>query len=123
MGWVFLLLACVFEVTWIAGMKYSDGLTKVWPAIFTIVASIPSFILLAQATRTLPVGTCYAVWTGVGTAGALIAGILLFQESAHPLRIVCICLILVGVVGLRLTHDETHAPAAETTTSLPTTDN
>jgi len=123
MGWIFLALACVFEITWIAGMKYSDGLTKVWPAIFTIVASIPSFILLAQATRTLPVGTCYAVWTGAGAAGALVVGILLFQESAHPLRIACICLILVGVVGLRLTHDDTQTPAVETTPISPTTDN
>ena len=102
MGWVYLLIACVFEVTWVVSMKYSEGFTRLWPTVVTLIATLISFVLLAQAVRTLPVGTGYMVLNGVGAAGALILGILLFGESAHPFRIACVVLILMGVIGLRL---------------------
>ena len=103
MAWFALLAASVFEVTWTVGMKYTDGFTRLWPSVFTLLASLCSFVLLAQAVRTLDIGLSYAVWTGIGTAGAVVFGAVLFGESLHPLGIVFIGLILVGVVGLRLT--------------------
>jgi quaternary ammonium compound-resistance protein SugE len=102
MGWVYLLVACVFEVTWVVGMKYSDGFTRLWPSVVTLLAALISFVLLAQAIRTLPVGTGYMVLNGAGAIGALIFGVLLFGESAHPFRIGCVVLILAGTIGLRL---------------------
>lgn len=102
MGWVYLLVACVFEVTWVVSMKYSAGFTHLRPTIVTLIASVISFVLLAQAVRTLPVGTGYMVLNGVGAAGALIFGILLCGESTHPFRLACIVLILAGTLGLRI---------------------
>ena len=102
MGWVYLLVACVFEVTWVVGMKYSDGFTRLWPSLVTLLAALVSFVLLAQAVRTLSVGTGYMVLNGVGAVGALIFGVVLFGESANPFRIACIILILAGTLGLRI---------------------
>ena len=102
MGWIYLFVACVFEVTWVVSMKYSEGFTRLWPTVVTLVASVISFVLLAQAIRTLPVGTGYMVLNGAGAVGALIFGILLFGESAHPFRIACVVLVLAGILGLRL---------------------
>jgi quaternary ammonium compound-resistance protein SugE len=96
------MIACVFEITWVVAMKYSDGFTRLWPAVITLAASLISFVLLAQAIRVLPVGTCYVVLNSVGTAGAVIFGIALFGDSMSPFRIVCVSVILLGVVGLRL---------------------
>ncbi len=101
MGWVYLLVASVFEVTWVVSMKYSNGFTRLWPSVLTLVAALISFVLLAQAIRTLSVGTGYMVLNGVGAVGALVCGIWLFGESTHPFRIVCVILILVGTLGLR----------------------
>ncbi|MCA9121060.1 MAG: multidrug efflux SMR transporter [Planctomycetaceae bacterium] len=102
MGWVYLFVACLFEVTWVVSMKYSEGLTRLWPTVVTLAATVASFILLAQAVRTLPVATGYIVLNGVGAVGAVLFGIFLFGESTHPLRIVCVLLIMAGIVGLRL---------------------
>ena len=102
MAWICLLIAALFEVIWAVGLKFTMGLTRVWPSVFTVAASIVSFVLLAQATKTLPVGTSYAIWTGIGAAGTAALGILWFGESASVARLVCIALIVVGVVGLKL---------------------
>lgn len=102
MAWCILFLASAFEVTWVVGMRYTEGFTRLWPTVVTLVASLCSIVLLTLAIRTLPVGTSYAVWTGIGTAGAVVFGILLFDESPSLFRILCIACILVGVVGLRV---------------------
>lgn len=103
MAWIFLLVAGLFEMGWALGIKYADGFTRLWPTIGTIVSLIASMALLGLAVRTLPLGTAYAIWTGIGTVGIAIAGILLFQEPATALRIAFIALIVVGILGLKLT--------------------
>jgi quaternary ammonium compound-resistance protein SugE len=110
MAWVYLIIAGLFEVAWAVGMKYTEGLTRLWPSAITIVTSIASFILLAMALKTLPVGTGYAVWTGIGAVGSAIFGMILFQESSHPLRLACIGLIVIGIVGLKLTMSTSASP-------------
>jgi len=99
---MYLLIAALFEVAWAVGMKYSHGFTRLWPTVYTVVASLVSFVLLAQATKTLPLGTSYAVWTGIGAAGTAAMGILWFGESSNPARLICIALIVAGVTGLKL---------------------
>src|SRR4249920_412193 len=106
MAWIYLFVAGVFESAWAIGLKYSAGFTKLGPSIFTIVAMMISIYLLALALRTLPVGTGYAVWTGIGTVGAAILGIFLFNESREIARILCILLIVAGIIGLKLTSSE-----------------
>lgn len=106
MAWVYLFIAGVFETAWAIGLKYSAGFTKLGPSAFTIVAMVISLYLLALALRTLPIGTGYAVWTGTGTVGAALLGILLFDESRETARILCILLILAGIIGLKLTSTE-----------------
>jgi quaternary ammonium compound-resistance protein SugE len=101
--WTLLFLAGLLEVGWAAGLKQSAGFTRLWPSIFTLVTMAGSFLLLAYAMRSLPLGTAYAVWTGIGTVGAAILGIMLFGEAATPARILCIGLILAGIAGLKLT--------------------
>ena len=103
MAWICLFVAGLFEVGWAISMKYAEGFTRLWPSVITVGASVVSFVLLAQALRTLPVGTGYAVWTGIGAVGTAILGILLFGESSSPPRIACIVLIVTGIVGLKLT--------------------
>ena len=110
MAWVYLIVAGLFEVGWATGMKYADGLTKPGPAAIAIAASIVSFVLLAMAMKTLPLGTAYSVWTGIGAVGTTILGIVLFQESGNPLRLACIGLIIIGIVGLKLTMPESASP-------------
>jgi len=108
MAWLYLSAACVFEIVWIVAMKYSEGFTRLWPTVITLVTSVVSFVLLAQAVggeRSVPVGTGYTVLNGAGTAGAVIFGIMLFNESAHPFRIVCVVMIVAGVMGLKLTME------------------
>ena len=102
MPWTCLWIAGLFEVGWATGLKYTDGLTKVWLSIGTVAASIVSFVLLAMAMKTLPLGTSYAVWTGIGVLGTAILGIILFDDSANPIRLGSMALILIGIVGLRL---------------------
>jgi quaternary ammonium compound-resistance protein SugE len=101
--WLLLLLAGLAEIGWVIGLKYSEGFNRTPPSILTLSLMGLSMWMLGSATKTLPIGTAYAVWTGVGAAGAAIAGIFLFQESAAPLRLACIAIIIAGVVGLKLT--------------------
>lgn len=102
MNWLILVLAGLFEVIWAIGLKRSEGFTRLGPSVLTLVAMIASFYLLSIALRTLPLGTAYAVWVGIGAIGAAIGGIILFQEALTPLKIVSLLLVISGIVGLRL---------------------
>jgi quaternary ammonium compound-resistance protein SugE len=102
MAWVILVLAGILEVCWAVGLKYSDGFSRLWPSLWTVSAMIASLVLLGVAVKTLPLGTAYAVWTGIGTIGTVIVGILLLGESASLLRLLCVSLILFGIIGLKL---------------------
>ena len=101
MAWVYLVIAGLFEITWAIGLKYAEGFTKLVPSAITIVGMILSVVLLGLALRELPVGTGYAVWTGIGTVGAAILGMILFQEPASAIRLGCIALIVAGIIGLK----------------------
>ena len=102
MKWLFLIIAGVCEVGWAAGLKYSQGLTRLVPSILTISGMIASFYFLSLALKELPLGTAYAIWTGIGTVGTVILGIILFKEPIDAIRLVCIGLIVTGIVGLKL---------------------
>ena len=102
MAWVVLMIAGLFEVGWAVGLKYTAGFTRLVPTLATVASMIVSLGLLGLALKTLPVGTAYAIWTGVGTIGTAVLGILLFGESADALRLGCIALIVAGIVGLKL---------------------
>ena len=102
MAWIYLLLAGVFEIGFAIGLKYTEGFTRLWPSVATVVTAAISLWLLTQALRTIPVGTAYAVWTGIGAVGVATLGIVLFSDSASPARLGCIALIIAGVVGLKL---------------------
>lgn len=102
MAWIFLFTAGVFEIAWAVALKYSEGFTRLWPSIIFGVTAWISFACLSQAIRVLPMGTAYAVWTGIGAVGIAIAGIIWFGESGSLLRIGCIALIVTGIVGLKL---------------------
>jgi len=102
MAWVLLFLAGLLEVAWAVGLKYTDGFTRPWPTAATLVAMVGSVVLLAIAVRTLPLGTAYAVWTGIGTAGAVLLGIVLFNEPATLARLFFVGLIVAGIVGLKM---------------------
>lgn len=102
MPWFFLFIAGIFEVVWAVGIKYTDGWTRLWPAVFTLLAMAASFYLLSMALKNIPMGTAYAVWTGIGTIGTVVYGIIFFKEPTDIFRIVCILLIISGIVGLRI---------------------
>lgn len=102
MAWVMLLVAAMLEVGWAIGLKYTHGFTRLWPSVFTLTAMAVSMYLLAMAARTLPIGTAYAVWVGIGAVGTAILGMMLFNEPRDPARIACLALIIAGVLGLRL---------------------
>src|SRR3569832_168862 len=102
MAWVFLAVAGLFEIVWAIALKYADGFTKLWPSAVAVVGIILSVVLLELSLRTLPVGTAYAVWTGIGTVGAAILGMILFQEPAMVFCFGCIGLIICGIAGLKL---------------------
>lgn len=102
MNWLYLVIAGAFEITWAIGLKYTEGFTRVWPSTGTIIAMVASFYFLAQALKTIPVGTGYAVWTGIGAAGTAILGIVLFAESTALPRLVSLVLIVLGIVGLKV---------------------
>jgi quaternary ammonium compound-resistance protein SugE len=102
MAWVYLVVAGLFECGWAIGLKYTEGFSRLWPSAWTIAAMAVSFKLLSMAMRTIPVGTAYAVWTGIGAAGVALGGILLFGESRESIRILCILLIVCGVLGLKV---------------------
>jgi quaternary ammonium compound-resistance protein SugE len=106
MPWLFLLIAGVLEIAWAIGLKYSQGFSRPLPTALTLVAMAASMYLLSMAVRTLPVGTAYAVWTGIGAAGTALLGIMLLGESASPWRLVCIGLIVLGILGLKLAAGE-----------------
>ncbi len=110
MAWLVLLLAGLLEVGWAVGLKYSEGFTRLVPSLLTAVALAASMGLLAIALRTLPLGTAYAVWTGIGTIGTAILGMYLFKEPATAARLVCITLIVVGIVGLKLVTPNVPQP-------------
>ena len=102
MAWIILVVAGLLEVGWAVGLKYTEGFTRLWPTVGTGVALIASMGLLGLSLRTLPLGTAYAVWTGIGTVGTAILGIILFREPATALRLMCVGLIVAGIVGLKL---------------------
>ena len=102
MSWLLLLLAGLFEVAWAIGLKYTDGFSRPLPTLLTLSAMAVSVLLLAMAVKQLPLGTAYAVWTGIGALGVALLGIALFGESASPARLACIGLIVAGVIGLKL---------------------
>lgn len=102
MSWIYLFLAGLFEIGWAVGLKYSHGFTRLVPSIATLGAMTTSVVLLGLALRTLPLGTGYAIWTGIGTIGTAILGIVLFAEPAAALRLTCIAMIAAGIVGLKL---------------------
>ncbi|MDO4574431.1 MAG: quaternary ammonium compound efflux SMR transporter SugE [Planctomycetia bacterium] len=104
MDWFLLVLAGLLECVWAVGLKYSHGFTRLWPSVFTIVAMIVSFLMLSNAMKNLPMGTAYAVWTGIGVIGTVLLGIVLFHESASLGRLFCVGLILAGIAGLKLWH-------------------
>jgi quaternary ammonium compound-resistance protein SugE len=102
MHWTLLFIAGLFEVAWAVGLKYTDGFTKLVPTVLTVAAMIASVALLGLAMKQLPVGTAYAVWTGVGTVGTVILGIVLLGDSAAPLRLMWLGFIVLGIAGLKL---------------------
>jgi len=103
MAWIVLFIAGLFETCWAIGLKYTDGFTRLWPSVGTVVAMVVSVVLLGWSMRTLPVGTAYAVWTGIGAVGTVLLGLVLFDEPATVARLGCVALIVAGIVGLKLT--------------------
>ncbi|MBX3238149.1 MAG: quaternary ammonium compound efflux SMR transporter SugE [Nitrospiraceae bacterium] len=101
MAWGYLVLAGLFEVAWAVGLKYSDGFTRPWPSMITILSICASMGLLALALKSIPVGTGYAIWTGIGIAGTAVLGMVLFAESASATRLISLLLIVAGILGLR----------------------
>ena len=102
MSWFILIIAGVFEICWAIGLKYSSGFTKFWPSVFTIISMIISMVLLSLAVKEIPIGTGYAVWTGIGAVGTAVLGIFLFNESSEIVRLFFMFLIVTGIVGLKL---------------------
>ncbi len=109
MAWFILVVAGLLEVCWAVGLKYTQGFTRLWPSVLTIGAIVASMYLLSVAARTLPIGTAYAVWVGIGAAGTAVLGLILFDEQASPWRLVFLLLLIVAVVGLRLTAQPARA--------------
>ncbi|WP_173424455.1 DMT family transporter [Bradyrhizobium oligotrophicum] len=101
-GWLALLAAGLLEIIWALGLKHSDGLTRFWPSVATAIAILLSFAMMSLALRSLPFGTAYAVWTGIGAAGSIVAGMILYSEPADPMRLLCLTLIVAGMIGLKL---------------------
>ena len=101
MAWLYLVLAGLTEIAWAIGLKQTDGWTRLWPSVITALLMVISFILLSLALRALPIGTAYAVWTGIGAVGTAIVGIMFFGEPRTAIRLACIAMILVGIIGLK----------------------
>lgn len=102
MSWFLLFIAGIFEICWAIGLKYSHGFTKFWPSVFTVASMIISMVLLSLAVKEIPIGTGYAVWTGIGAFGTAILGIFLFNESSEFIRVFFMLLIIVGIAGLKI---------------------
>ena len=103
MAWLYLIIAGVLEVQWAVTMKYTEGFSKLWPSVFCVLGMAASVYFLALAQKTLPLGTSYAIWTGIGAVGAAVCGMILFNEPRDIARILCILLIVAGIVGLKFT--------------------
>jgi quaternary ammonium compound-resistance protein SugE len=103
MAWFYLFIAGLFEIGWAIGLKYTDNWSRLWPTVLTVAAMILSVIFLDLAVKTLPIGTAYAAWTGIGAVGTVILGMVLFNEPATAIRLGCITLIVAGIVGLKIT--------------------
>ncbi len=103
MAWVFLVIAGLFEVVWAVGLKYTHGFTRLWPSIITLAGMFVSFFFLSLSLKTLPLGTGYAIWTGIGAVGTVILGMVMFGESRELIRIMFVFLIVTGIVGLKVT--------------------
>jgi quaternary ammonium compound-resistance protein SugE len=102
MAWFALIIAGLLEIGWAVGLKYTEGFTRLWPSVITVSAMIASFGFLGVALRSLPLGTSYAVWTGIGTVGTVIFGVLVLREPATAARLLCLGMIVVGIIGLKL---------------------
>lgn len=102
MAWIVLIVAGLFEIGWALGLKYTNGFTRLWPSVFTVVALVASVGLLSLAARSIPIGTAYAVWTGIGAAGTAVLGMCLFAEAVTAARLASIAVIVAGIVGLKL---------------------
>jgi len=102
MAWMYLVIAGLFECAWAIGLKYTEGFTRFWPSLFTILSMVISFWLLSLAMRSIPVGTAYAVWTGIGAVGVAVLGMVIFGESRDTMRVISLLLIVSGIVGLKL---------------------
>lgn len=102
MAWIILVVAGLFEVGWAVGLKYTDGFTRLWPTVWTVLAMLVSLGLLGMAMKSLPVGTAYSVWVGVGAVGAVILGIVLLGEPVSAARVISVVLIIAGIIGLKL---------------------
>ena len=103
MNWIYLFIAGLLEIAWAIGLKYTEGWSRLWPSVITAAFMIASFYFLSLAVKTLPIGTAYAVWTGIGTVGAAILGMFLFDEPRDIMRVLCIGLIIAGIAGLKIT--------------------
>ena len=106
MNWVYLVIAGLLEIGWAVGLKYTEGWAKLYPSLITLVLMIASFQFLSMALKTLPIGTAYAIWTGIGAVGTAILGMLFFDEPRDLIRILCILLIVAGIIGLKLTSGQ-----------------
>ncbi len=106
MNWFILFLAGLLEIAWAIGLKYSEGFTKFWPSVWTVITMVASMVLLAIAMKSLPVGTAYAIWVGIGAVGTVVLGIVLFNESADFWRMASVGLIVAGIVGLKLASSD-----------------
>ena len=102
MHWMFLFIAGLFEISWAVGLKFTHGFTQLIPSVLTVAGMVASFYFLSLALKNLPLGTAYAIWTGIGTLGTVILGIILFKEPVTAMRLFCIALILSGITGLKL---------------------
>ena len=105
MKWVLLVIAGLLETGWAVGLKYSQGFTKLVPSIFTVIGMIASFYFLSLALKSLPLGSAYAMWTGIGAIGTVILGIILFKEPADMIKLICIGFILIGIIGLKISAE------------------
>jgi len=103
MAWIFLIVAGLFEVCWAVGLKYTDGFRRILPSVLVVISIVASMIFLSLAERSIPIGTAYAVWVGIGVLGAAVLGIILFQDPVTPARLVFLSLLLVSMIGLKLT--------------------
>lgn len=120
MPWLLLIIAGLLEVGWAIGLKYTHGFTRLWPSVFTAGAIVVSMYLLSVAARSIPIGTAYAVWVGIGAAGTAILGVLLLHEPMNAMRAVCLSALVLSIVGLKLTAPKsTPAPAVTPSTASP----